>query len=271
MYLVPSSFAGYSAAHTPCTGAAVSAYFPPPLPPLPIYRHCQQPPRRYNDSDAMFSMSVSSLPTPPHSPSLPDLRWSYFVEICQKNSQLVVLSHQDPSRKTWSDEDQDDQNDPPEALLNRLTQTKRLLTFVSLASTGCTKGSFTSDITTDDFSIEEEDIQYDDPAATSLSCDDEEFLEEWNPSHSRSPCDSAYLKTISSAPQAYPSAESSSHHQRTVSTPSPHSWIPSPIYSHYYGDPHPHDPYRVSPISVVHPLSCSPMRPFYTPKHRFYS
>lgn len=257
MYVVPSSFSSHSGP------AAATAAGPA------IYRRNQQP-RRYNDCDAMFSMYDSPLrplPLPPLISSV--LRWTYFVEICQKNSHLQMLNLQDPCRSNQSDEECNDENDPPNAPLNRLTQTRRLGTFVSLASTArCLKESFSTDtVHADDFSLDEE-IQDEDPgiAPTSLSSDEESF--EWSPYQPQIAYEEdnggVYVKTISYSPQLYP--------RRSLSTPSPHSWEGSPIYSHCYGEPY--DPYRVSPISVVNPLSCSsPLRPFYAPKNplAFYS
>lgn len=62
-------------------------------------------------------------------------RWNYFVEICQKNARLLVLqSNKDLKESEKLINDDNDEIDPPTALINRLTHSKRLPIFVYLST-----------------------------------------------------------------------------------------------------------------------------------------
>jgi hypothetical protein len=178
------------------------------------------------------------------------IRWSFFVEVCQQNA----LRLQEPSR----DFSRFDDLEPPNALLNRFTQGKRLETFISLASSSSLSRGASPPWCqlSDEVSVEEE-----------IALLDEFERYQASPTHD----DQAnFLLSVRAIPYS-PQYHQPSHCHSTP--PSPHSWLACSSPQHQsYCDLSLYDPApsthssRISPISVVHPVLVSPIRfSFYSP------
>lgn len=85
------------------------------------------------------------------------LRWNYFVEVCQENSQQEIQRIQGSIAKFSIAEDD---HDPPDAALNRFTHTKRLQIFVKLATTGTHNANEDSDESSIDEDMKLESYSY---------------------------------------------------------------------------------------------------------------